>query len=165
MARVFAFLYGIVAYAIFFLSFLYLIGFLGNFVVPKSIDSGVGAATGVALLVNLGLLALFGIQHSVMARPGFKKWWTSMVPKSVERSTYVLLSSVALIALFVFWQPMGGVVWNVTDPAGVAVLVRFAVQILRDAVFRQVFFRLEFDDHLGRGHRYRWPHDRYGVRV
>jgi len=120
--RITYFTYGVVAYGIFFASFLYAIGFVGNLYVPKTLDGTPGTSLSTALLINLGLLALFAVQHSVMARPGFKRWWTQYVPKPVERSTYTLFSSVALIALFIFWQPMGGVIWSVTDPIGQAVL-------------------------------------------
>jgi len=119
MKRLAIFAYGLISYAVFFASFLYAIGFIGNFWVPKSIDSPREVSLGTALLVNLGLLALFAVQHSVMARPAFKRWWTRIVPESAERSTYVLFSSLALIVLFWFWQPMGGVVWNITAPWGV----------------------------------------------
>jgi protein-S-isoprenylcysteine O-methyltransferase Ste14 len=122
MNRILAFTYGVVAYAIFFATFLYAIGFIGNFAVPTTLDGPASAPFLQALLINLGLLAAFALQHSVMARPAFKRWWTQFVPQPVERSTYVLFSSLALIAMFVFWQPMGGTIWNVTDPIGQGVL-------------------------------------------
>ena len=101
MARITAFAYGVICYVIFFVTFLYLIGFIGNIAVPRGIDSPPLVPLAQALLVNLGLILLFALQHSVMARPTFKRWWNRFVPKSVERSTYVLLSSVALAALMV----------------------------------------------------------------
>jgi protein-S-isoprenylcysteine O-methyltransferase Ste14 len=108
-------LYGVVSYAIFFATFLYAVGFIGNFGVPRTLDGAPTSSFATALLIDLGLLGLFAIQHSVMARPIFKRWFTKTIPESAERSTYVLLSSVALIALFAWWQPLGGVVWHVTD--------------------------------------------------
>ncbi len=112
LGRITAFAYGMACYAATLASFVYAFGFLGNFGVPKSIDSGRQAPFAVALAINVGLLALFALQHSIMARPWFKAAWTRIVPVAVERSTYCLLSSAALFLLFWKWQPMGGVLWN-----------------------------------------------------
>ena len=106
-------LYGLVAYVIFFATFCYAVGFVSTILVPEHIDSVRQSPFGYALVVNAALLTLFAIQHSVMARPAFKRWWTKIVPESVERSTYVLFASLCLILLFRYWQPMGGVIWNV----------------------------------------------------
>jgi protein-S-isoprenylcysteine O-methyltransferase Ste14 len=122
MKRLLIFIYGLLCYFVFFATFLYAVGFIGNFGVPKSIDSPPTVPLVTALLTNLALVAIFGIQHSVMARPAFKRWWTRIVPEPAERSTYVLLSSVALIFLFAFWQPMGAVVGTITAPIGQAAL-------------------------------------------
>jgi protein-S-isoprenylcysteine O-methyltransferase Ste14 len=124
MGRILALVYGAISYVIFFVTFLYAIAFVGNLYVPRSIDAGGEAAPfSSALLINIGLLSIFAVQHSVMARPAFKRWWTRIVPQSVERSTYVLLSSLALILLFWQWRPMTDVIWEVQNVAGQYVLL------------------------------------------
>ena len=118
MNRLLTISYGAASYVIFLAAFLYAIGFVGNLVVPRRIDAGVAAPIGEAVVVNVLLLGLFAVQHSVMARPAFKRWWTRLVPTSIERSTYVLLSSLVLFVLFWQWRTMPALVWDVTSPAG-----------------------------------------------
>lgn len=117
-ARTFIFLYGIASYAVFLVSFLYAVGFVGNLWVPKSIDTGSAGSVAGALLVDALLLGLFAIQHSVMARPAFKRWWTRIIPHESERSTFVLVSSLLLLLLYWKWQPIAMQVWHVESEPG-----------------------------------------------
>ena len=154
-ARLFAFLYGLFCYLIFFATFLYAIGFIGNFAVPSSLDSAPRVPLATALITNILLLMLFALQHSIMARQWFKSAWTKLVPTSVERSTYVFFSSAALLLLFWKWQPIGGIIWHVENPiAHAALIASFAlgwvIVLLSTALIdhfdlfglRQVWFRL-----------------------
>lgn len=122
MKKFIAFIYGIIAYLVFLIASLYAIGFVGNFIVPKSIDSGTETTFLQALLVNALLLSVFAIQHSVMARPAFKKWITSIISPAIERSTYVLLSSLALILMYWKWQPMKAIIWEAENETVALVL-------------------------------------------
>lgn len=123
MGKPLAVIYGVLGHLGFLAVFFYLIGFLGNSgLVPKSIDSGTAGPLGTALLVNILLLGIFGIQHSVMARPGFKRWWTRLVPEPVERSTYVWISNLLVVLLFWQWRPMTEIVWDVQNPVMANVL-------------------------------------------
>jgi len=116
IGRVLVFLYGIFAYLVFFASFLYAVGFVSGLVVPKTIDDGAAVPAMEGLIVNILLMSLFAVQHSVMARRQFKEWWTQYVPKSMERSTYVLLSSLALALLLWQWRSIPTVLWQIDDP-------------------------------------------------
>ena len=140
-SRVFKFIafpYGMVSYLVFFGTILYAIGFVMGLMVPKSIDTGTNTSVIEAIIVNMLLLALFAVQHSVMARKGFKAWWTQYVPKPVERSTYVLLASLCLLLLFWQWRPMPAVVWQVEDPhiAVTVAMISFAGWVI---VFTSTF--------------------------
>jgi len=127
LSRAIALLYGVVAYAVFFCTFLYAIGFVEGLLVPKAIDDGVVGPLVPALIINVLLMSVFAIQHSVMARQGFKRWWTQFVPKSIERSTYVLLASLALVLLFWQWQPIPQVIWQITDPVLATAIVALSL--------------------------------------
>src|SRR5262245_55520789 len=127
MNRFLSLIYGIAAYFVFFVTFLYAVGFVEGLIVPKGIDSGPVVSLGEALIVNILLMTVFALQHSVMARPQFKKWWTQLVPKSVERSTYVLFASLALALVFWQWRPIPGVVWEVKGRTIAAFLVYLGV--------------------------------------
>jgi protein-S-isoprenylcysteine O-methyltransferase Ste14 len=123
MARGLYLLFGAIAYLVFFATFLYLIAFVGDFAgVPRTVDSGPAAAPATALAIDLALIALFGVQHSVMARQGFKRAWTRFVPEPIERSVYVLLASAALILLCAFWRPLPQILWSLESEPGAALL-------------------------------------------
>ena len=139
-----AFLYGVVAYFAFFGTILYAIGFVMGLVVPKTIDTGAPSSTTEALIANLVLMSLFAVQHSVMARKQFKEWWTQYVPKSVERSTYVLFASLTLMLLFWQWSPMPAVVWQIDEP-GIAVTIATISSIGWVIVFTSTFLINHFE--------------------
>jgi len=132
--RLAVFVYGLVSYMAFFMTFVYAVGFIGNLYVPRSMDSAVRMSFWPALAIDALLLLMFAVQHSVMARPAFKEVLTRFIPAAAERSTYVLCSSLLLIALFAFWQPIGGMVWNFADP-----LVRNAINAVFGLGFALVF--------------------------
>lgn len=127
MKKILIVLYGTIAYLVFLFAFLYAIGFVGDFIVPKTINSGPTGIFFDALLMNALLLSLFAIQHSVMARPAFKKWWTKIISPAIERSTYVLLASLILLLLYWKWVPVTTIVWEIQNPAVVIILYSFFV--------------------------------------
>lgn len=128
MSKAASLLFAAVAYAVFFATFLYLIAFVGDLPwVERTVDRGLAASPGIAALIDLGLIALFGVQHSVMARQGFKRAWTRIVPVQAERSVYVLAASLALIVMFVFWHPIEGTVWRATGPLAVVLWGLFGI--------------------------------------
>ncbi|MGK7921161.1 MAG: methanethiol S-methyltransferase [Trichodesmium sp.] len=116
MSRILAFIYGLTCYIIFFITFIYAIGFIGNLIVPKTLDSDLNASLIESILIDVLLIAVFAIQHSLMARQSFKEWWKKIIPNSIERSTYVLMSSLALLLLFGQWHGLGGIIWNIQNP-------------------------------------------------
>ncbi|HET9299169.1 MAG TPA: isoprenylcysteine carboxylmethyltransferase family protein [Candidatus Polarisedimenticolaceae bacterium] len=119
--RLAIFAFGVASYAVFLATFLYALAFVGGFLVPTTLDGVPRMPFGPALAIDLGLLALFALQHSIMARPAFKRAWTRLVAEPLERPIYVLASSLCLIAMFVFWQPLGGIVWQVDSTVGKAI--------------------------------------------
>jgi methanethiol S-methyltransferase len=127
MNRLVALVYGLFSYAFFFVTFLYALCFVENFIVPKTIDSGAAGPASAAMIVNLVLMSLFAIQHSVMARRQFKEWWTRFVPKAIERSTYVLFATLALALLCWQWRPMPAVVWRVENEDAATLLVALSL--------------------------------------
>ena len=127
MTRFAALLYGVLAYALFFATFVYSVGFLSGLIVPKTIDDGAAVPFAEALIVNLALMSLFAVQHSVMARRGFKEWWTRYVPKPVERSTYVLFATLALALLIWQWRPMPAIVWQIGNPIAAAAVTALSL--------------------------------------
>jgi len=127
VSRIFTLIYGVVCYALFLAVFVYAIGFVVGFGTPTSLDAAPDRPLIEALGIDLGLLAAFAVQHSGMARPAFKRWWTRIVPEPVERSTYVLVSSLAMAALFAFWSPIGGVIWEAHGAARLSLLVVYGL--------------------------------------
>src|SRR5690348_3744062 len=139
--------YGIVSYGVFLGVFVYAVGFIGGFLTPTRLDAAQTRPLWQALAINLGLLGLFAIQHSVMARPAFKRWWTRFIPEAIERSTYVLLSSLALVALFIWWEPIGGIVWDA--PAGLARGAIIALYLFGWALLLYTTFLIDHFDLFG----------------
>ena len=145
VTRSFILAYGLISYLIFFVTFLYAIGFLGGFLVPTSLDGLADTNTWQALAIDLGLLSLFAIQHSVMARPAFKRWWTQFIPQPLERSTYVLATALVFFVLIYYWQPMQGSLWHVESEAartGIAVIYFIGWAITLLATFMLNHFHL-----------------------
>jgi protein-S-isoprenylcysteine O-methyltransferase Ste14 len=141
--RLAVFVYGLVSYIAFFLTFVYAVGFIGNLYVPKSMDSTARMSFWPALVIDALLLVVFAMQHSAMARPAFKEVLTRFIPEAAERSTYVLCSSLLLMLLFAVWQPIGGVVWNFTNP-----VVRNAINAVFGLGFGLVFVATLLINHL-----------------
>lgn len=127
MKKILFLIYGVVCYFIFFGTYCYAVGFVTNLIVRSGLDSKPSTSIATALLINLGMLVLFALQHSIMARPSFKRRWTTIIPEPLERSTYVLLSSICMILLFAYWQPMGGIVWSVDSATGYWILTAISL--------------------------------------
>ena len=161
LRRASIFVFGIVSYVVFFATFLYAIAWVGGFLVPTAVDGEPTMPLVPALLIDLGLLTLFALQHSVMARPAFKRAWTQIVPQEIERSVYVLASSLCLIAMFVFWQPLGGVIWEIENTLaktilyaifglgfGIVLVSTFLINHFDLFGLRQVWFALRKRDYV-----------------
>lgn len=152
MVRFFVLAYGVMVYLIFVATMLYAVGFVSGFVVPKTIDNGTPAARPWAIAIDVGLLALFAVQHTIMARPAFKRWWTQLIPQSVERSTFVLFASLTFVLLFSQWQPLPDEIWRAPQPLalvlsglslvgwGLVVYTTFVIDHLELFGLRQVYF-------------------------
>jgi protein-S-isoprenylcysteine O-methyltransferase Ste14 len=146
MSRIGIFVYGVLCYALCLVAFVYAIGFIGGFLTPTILDGAAQRPLGAALAVDVALLVAFALQHSIMARPAFKRWWTGIVPEAAERSTYVLASSIAVGALFAFWQPIGGVVWQTEGAVRSAVT---GIYLLGWALLLYVTFLIDHFDLFG----------------
>jgi protein-S-isoprenylcysteine O-methyltransferase Ste14 len=146
MSRIAIFVYGVLCYALCLVAFVYAMGFIGGFLTPTMLDAPAQRPLGAALAVDVALLVAFALQHSIMARPAFKRWWTRIVPESAERSTYVLASSIAVGALFAFWQPIGGVVWQAEGTVRTAVT---GVYLFGWALLLYVTFLIDHFDLFG----------------
>jgi protein-S-isoprenylcysteine O-methyltransferase Ste14 len=168
MGRLAILVYGVVCYLAFLGAFLYAIGFTENLLVPKGIDDGAAGPLSTALLINVGLLSLFAIQHTIMARPAFKRWFTTIIPKPAERSTFVLLASLLLMLLFWQWRPMTDVVWEITTPALRTLLL--GISLAGWAMVFYVTFLIDHFDLFGLRQTYLYyrgqecPHPQFVVR-
>jgi methanethiol S-methyltransferase len=147
MSRVGIFLYGVLSYLVFLGVFVYAIGFIGGFLTPTTLDGAPRRPLVEALAIDLGLLAGFAIQHSGMARPAFKRWWTRIVPEAAERATYVLVTSLLMVALFVLWEPIGGIVW--ATPEGPATTAVIALYLFGWALLLYTTFLIDHFDLFG----------------
>lgn len=147
LKKSFTLAYGVACYLLFFVVFSYCILFIGNILVEPTLDSPGGGNLIQALLINAGLLGLFALQHSIMARPAFKRWFTKIVPQQIERSTYVLASTILLGAIVYFWQPIGGVIWQLTDPLAIAVV--YGIFAIGWAILFLASFQLNHFDLFG----------------
>ncbi|QNN24167.1 isoprenylcysteine carboxylmethyltransferase family protein [Planctomycetales bacterium ZRK34] len=147
MQRMLIFIYGLLAYLLFFATILYAIGFVENYATPTSLDTGEAGPLGIALAVNIGILLLFAVQHTIMARPAFKAWWTRIIPEAAERSTFVVLASAILCLLFWLWRPIPGVLWDVQTPALRGLL--YAISLLGFGIVFYASFLIDHFDLFG----------------